>query len=50
MPFVRQRSAVKSGQLLTVDNAGDVYPSDAYTSGDINYISGSFFLDSADAI
>ena len=50
MPFVRQRSGIKSGQLLTVNDTGDVYPSDATTSGDINYISGGFFIDSANAI
>lgn len=50
MPFVRQRSGIKSGQLLTVDNAGDVHPTDATTPGDVNYISGGFFIDSANAI
>ena len=47
MPFIRQRSAVKSGQLLVVSASGDVAPQDSITSGDIDYIAGSFFIDTA---
>ena len=50
MPYTQQRSGAKSGQLLVVDDIGRVFPTDGDLSGDTNYISGSFFLDSADAI
>ncbi len=46
MPFIRNRSSVKSGQLLIVNDTGAVVPADS-TSGDFVYISGSFFLDTA---
>lgn len=47
MPMIQQRSGVKTGQLLVVNTAGDVLPSDSGASGDVVYVSGSFFLDSA---
>ena len=50
MPYIRSRSSINSGQLLVVNVSGEVIPLDGVTPGDIDYISGSFFLDSADAI
>ncbi len=50
MPCIRQRSAIKSGQLLTVNDTGGVLPTDSAAASDIVYISGSFFTDSPTAI
>lgn len=50
MPYVRHRSASKTGQLLVVNSSGYVIPTDGYTAGDIAYISGSFYLNSPSAI
>lgn len=44
VPYIRQRSAVKSGQLLTITDAGIVTPTDGGVASDINYIGGSYFL------
>ena len=46
MPYIRQRSGTKSGQLLVVNDAGEVRPNDV-VSGDYAYIAGSFFIDTA---
>lgn len=47
MPMIRQRSGTKSGQLLVVNTGGDVLPSDSGASGDVIYVSGSFFIENA---
>lgn len=47
MPLIRNRSGVKSGQLAIVNDTGGVNFSDSGNSGDVNYIAGSFFIDTA---
>lgn len=47
MPMIRERSSVKSGQLLTINDTGQVVAVDSGISGDFNFISGSFFIDTA---
>lgn len=44
MPYVRLRSAARSGQLLEITDVGGVQPIDGKTSGDVAFIAGSFFL------
>ena len=47
MPMILQRSAVKSGQLLVINDNGAVEPTDSSTTGDTVYIAGCFFIDTA---
>ncbi len=47
MPFIRLRSASNSGQLLSISDTGQVVAVNSGVSGDVNYISGNFFIDTA---